>query len=162
MIITRASELDIPEILRLWMTCRNEEVETLEESQEEYPKEPSSAAVENFLQMKFNSPYDEIFLAKEKGEIVGILSSSLQIRPAGDPMLYMMAEMMYIKPKYRRGPAKKKLVEAWKNWVEELDLPVENVELIAMASEKQVNRWTKQGWKPYAVMMQKRIEEVRG
>lgn len=155
-LLRKARREDLDQLVELWKECAAEEVD----GKYTYPGETPVAMLENYLAPKIDSSLDLVLVVEENKKIQGILVSSVGARAIGMPQLYIIGELFYIKPDKRGGTLAHRMLRKWKSWVKDLNLPINDVELLAAANPKQIGLWKKRDWKAYGVLMHKPIEEV--
>lgn len=154
--VRRAKPEDLGELAAMWSACLAEENETCAHPQ--YPAVLEVDAAASFV-MSARNPDAVVFVAEDAGKVVGYLAGGVRERILGAPYRYAFVETLYVKPQWRKkfGLAEE-LVNALRHWLNSKG-GVSFAETMVRPGEKNLNRWVKKGWIPFAIHLFKPIEE---
>ena len=147
---------DLEQLYNLWAMLAN-----YEGSQSDYPDVDPMDNQDRWLHdvsKTMLSTTGRILVADDGGLLIGYMKSGVMERAIGHPRFYLQVSEMYVMPEYRKGPAARRLRNETIRWVNEIGADVvDMVELVCVYTDKQINRWVKKGYKPYAVTMRKEL-----
>jgi len=158
--ISLAKAEDLIPLLEMKAKLIEEEQSTMKEP---YPvidiTNDTKLGIAQMFLAQLQSADDVVLVAKDRGEVIGAIHGGIRFRVFGRPSYYFIVDDLIVVPEKRKAGVARSMGEElfkWKrDWEARTGIEVPIQEMEAVASERQISRWTSKGWKIYSVKLWK-------
>ena len=161
LVVRHVEAADVPACFKLWRLLVAEEQSTFKDGAA-YPvidldDQDQVMPYFNRYARDMMDPDCRFWCAEVDGHIAGFLLAYLYEREQGLPRTFIQVGQMYVLPAFRGKPLVAKVLEqAVEEWAKETRTDV--LQLDCVGTEKQIKRWTRKGFTPFAVSMYRRAK----
>lgn len=161
MTVRPATVYDLNDLFRLKVALAQEESQQWSESEEEYPFQAQNR--EEFALERLPILYDQsklyLVAVDSTGLLVGYLLGSINQRKNTAPAIVFSVHEMYVDPnndRRSRASVARAFNHLGKAWARQQG--ASSIEISCIGAAKQINKWTRKGYKPFYVMLHKELD----
>ncbi len=163
MVIRKAQMKDVLILIDMWQAMHDDEDKDLMVPR--YPMLGTPASLASDMAVAVGDQNTFVAVAEnDNGVILGFIKAGLEIRTTLAPAIVAMVQAIWVAPLARRTSAARELIRELKLWIDSVNMKlgqdiIQVAEIVTRPSDRQMKRWLKKGWKPYGVLLWKKIKE---